>query len=179
MAWYCFTKEEMEKNPPREIHTGLYGQKALQIISSVMGQLSDGMWENSRRMEWAWQFATYNYKKDGLADDEEVIIKIASVYAIPEYEQRFDHWTKQTYNRYVGQFHNRYAGMNDQKIRNFFATKIYQVFREEAKELKRRGLELKWNKNNEEELDYMDGTVAEAWNAVNTLRKFEKAVPAA
>lgn len=174
MAYYSFTKEEMEKNPPRKISTGLYGKKAYDIISSVFGQLSDGIWENSPRMNWAWQFAEMEYHEGGIKDDEEVNILVASVYGIPEYRQKWSAWQRKIVNAYAGQFENKYKRMTDQEIRKFFATKIYQIFREEANDCKN----MKWNRNNMYELQYMDGNVATAWEVVNHLKNFEKFVPA-
>ena len=39
----------------RRISTGLKGQAALNILDGLMGQLSDGIWENSSKMEPYWR----------------------------------------------------------------------------------------------------------------------------
>lgn len=38
-----------------EIKTGLFGKKNLDILESVIGQLSDGIWENSPAAEKYWR----------------------------------------------------------------------------------------------------------------------------
>lgn len=49
----------------REIDTGLKGQEALDICDGLMGQLSDGKWENTPRMEPIWQNNRFEMTPDG------------------------------------------------------------------------------------------------------------------
>ena len=44
------------------IDTGLAGDKAKDILDSVIGQMSDGMWENSPAMEHYWPFIDVEMK---------------------------------------------------------------------------------------------------------------------
>lgn len=44
------------------IDTGLVGDKAKDILDSVIGQMSDGMWENSPKMEHYWPFIDVEMK---------------------------------------------------------------------------------------------------------------------
>lgn len=54
-----------------DIPTGLKGQDDKRILDSLIGQLSDGKWENSPRMGKWWK-----YTKPELLDDDEVFIKV-------------------------------------------------------------------------------------------------------
>jgi len=49
----------------REIDTGLKGQEALNICDGLMGQLSDGKWENTPKMEPIWQNNHFEMAPDG------------------------------------------------------------------------------------------------------------------
>lgn len=43
-----------------------YNSKRADILGSVIGQLSDGIWENSRTMEKYWKSLTYGSTADGM-----------------------------------------------------------------------------------------------------------------
>lgn len=60
-------KTELLKNC-RRVNTGLAGPKALAIIDSIFGQLSDGYWENSPRMGSYWHFMCSDVREDGTVD---------------------------------------------------------------------------------------------------------------
>lgn len=40
----------------KTVKTNMYGDKAVQILNSLLDQFADGYWENSSRMEGAWRF---------------------------------------------------------------------------------------------------------------------------
>ena len=44
----------MDKNKARVLHTGLYGQRTHDILSALVGTMSDGIWENVRSYEKYW-----------------------------------------------------------------------------------------------------------------------------
>lgn len=53
------------------ITTGLFGDKHLEVLLSVCGQMSDGIWENDESVEPYW--ANVDFKKNEI-DDEIVMI---------------------------------------------------------------------------------------------------------
>lgn len=54
-----------------EVFTGLYSKKANDILNSVIGQWSDGMYENSHSMEKYWRHSQIKSAEDG-----EIIINV-------------------------------------------------------------------------------------------------------
>lgn len=52
----------------QRVSTGIAGPKALALIKSVLGQLSDGYWENSPRMESYWPFMCTDVREDGTVE---------------------------------------------------------------------------------------------------------------
>ncbi len=95
----------------RIIKTGLE-QNAIngEIIASVVGQLSDGAWENSPRMQGYWVYAECNSDSANIAVSER--------------------WGD-SYYRTVG---NPYKVMDDVAIKKFFANKIKQLVKMELKD---------------------------------------------
>lgn len=57
------------------VPTGLYGEDDKRILDSLMGQLSDGIWENSNRMQKYWQ-----YMKPVIDEKGEIFIKVPKSY---------------------------------------------------------------------------------------------------
>ena len=135
----------------RTIHTGLYGDKALEILISVEGQLSDGIWENSARMERYWRFEFVGVSKE----TKEILIYIAK----PSYEYRYG---KTVYNAF--------CEMSDDEIKKWFANKVKQVVKEEIKDNPDRA-DLVWKRDCEYVLDYMNPniTVKECYQVYDTL----------
>ena len=56
----------------RIIKTGLWSVKAKEVLSSVLGQLSDGWGENNPRNDRYWKFAEVKQLADG-----EVVIEVS------------------------------------------------------------------------------------------------------
>lgn len=95
----------------RVIKTGLErNAKYGEILSSVVGQMSDGMWENCNRLNGYWIFAECKQR--------ETNIIVSNEY----------------FDRYYDSVRNPYKKMTDQEIRNFFAKKIKQIVREDLKD---------------------------------------------
>lgn len=89
----------------RIIETGLENTKVNnEILASVIGQMSDGIWENSSRLNGYWAFSSI---KDG---------------NIAISEDRWDYYTNAR---------NPYRQMTDDKIKEFFANKIKQIVKRE------------------------------------------------
>ena len=78
------------------------------MISSVLGQLSDGMWENSTRMTGYWAWAEYDHETNDIVIDSRD-------------------------NYYTADYKNPYSRMSDEGVKKFFANKIKQLVRENLK----------------------------------------------
>ena len=121
------------------INTGLTDSASLNVLKSTLGQLSDGMWENSRKAERYWPFA------DAEMIDGNVCIVISKEYS-----------------RYYGQGRNAWGykngfvydlAMDVSRIKDYFSKKIQAVVRQEAKDNPTRGI--KCTDKCEVALDYM------------------------
>ena len=95
------------------------------IMDSVMGQMSDGMWENSRAVEKYWRNANIT-KKDGTIG---IKVNTASSWANP----------------------SPYSGMSDEEIRGYFAKKIKAVVKQELED----NQSGEWSRDNETQLQYL------------------------
>lgn len=112
------------------INTGLKGKLNKSILDNIIGQLSDGMWENSRAMEHYWPFADIKMGKDIFTgkDDESVYIAIR----LPGSESYHNyHHPNNCYSNWF----IRCDKLNKDKtaIKQWFAKKIKQLISAEAK----------------------------------------------
>lgn len=89
-----------------EYHLSGLSNNALAFIGDILGQLSDGYWENSPRMENYWPYADIK--------GNELVIRSYDSY----YDRR---------DRYCG-----FANMSEQHIKQWFADKIKQLAKEES-----------------------------------------------
>ena len=121
------------------INTGLIDSASLNVLKSTLGQLSDGMWENSRKAERYWPFA------DAEMIDGNVCLVISKEY-----------------NKHHGSGKNAWVyrngfiydlAMDPVRIKDYFAKKIQAVVRQEAKDYPNRGI--KCTAKCEVALDYM------------------------
>lgn len=104
-------------------------KKYLDMINSVLGQLSDGYWENTPRMRGYWLFA------DAKAQGNECVLEIDPT-----------RWgTRRGYSNVT----NQWLGMSDAKVKQFLADKIKFLVKEEG---------LDWNRGNENTTDYLSYT---------------------
>jgi hypothetical protein len=97
----------------RIIKTGLKTQKECDILDGVFGQLSDGMWENSRAAGGYWPYI------DAELENGEVVLKVSTAYR--KYEEPT----------------NKLLNMTDDDIKKWLAKKIKQVIKEEGLDWKR------------------------------------------
>ena len=111
----------------RKIKTNTFSKKANEMLRSVIGQMSDGIWENSNSMGKYWMFAYIDRAPDG-----ENIIEIGNETG------------KMYCNRYV---YNGFADMSDDQVREFFAKKIKQIAKIELKDNDKTS---GWKRNNTE-----------------------------
>lgn len=95
------------------IDTGLSDRKAEEVLQSVIGQLSDGIWENSRGMEKYWQYA-------------DIIKKGSEIYISVNTEN----------------YESGYRGKSEQDIKRYFAQKVKQIVKEEGLEWSRDNTEI-------------------------------------
>ena len=96
------------EEPSRIIHTNLFSDKAKEVCSSVLGQLSDGWGENNSRYESYWKFALVTRAPDG-----EILIKVSEK----------DHESQPHGGRFIWTS-NAFKTMNDTDVKNFFARMI-------------------------------------------------------
>lgn len=97
----------------RVIKTGLKTQKECDILNAVKGQLSDGMWENSRSARGYWPYF------EAKVENGEVVLHISKDLYRDSYPN------------------NQFCWMKDEEIRAWFAKKIKQVIKEEGLDWKR------------------------------------------
>ncbi len=109
----------------RIIKTGL-SKKYEDMLNAVIGQMSDGYWENTPMMRGYWKFCDI-----GTAGDE-VTIEVDETSGALDGDRRIV---------------NRFYGMSDDAVKKFFADKIKFLIKEE-------GLG-KWDRGNESETDFL------------------------
>lgn len=130
----------------RIIKTGLKTQKECDILDGVFGQLSDGIWENSRAAEGYWPYIDADLKNG------EVVLTVSNSY------------------RYDRRPTNKLLDMSDDDIKKWLAKKIKQVIKEEGLEWKRDNsdetdyLETLWGKSKQ------PSTVADCYYVYEVLK---------
>lgn len=154
--------KEIVNNPSEMlIATGLKGEMVKSILENVIGQLSDGMWENSRIMEHYWPFVDITMDDD---DNVYIVIHKPGSKAVSK-----------SYNWCSNYFLYRLYS-NELAIRQWFADKIKKIVAQERKDRKDEpGCDLRFRADNNTELDYMGLydqpiTVAEAYSVYKTLK---------
>ena len=101
-------------NKTRTINTTFYGDYAAEILNAVAGQLSDGMWENSRGYDKYW--TNFSVKR---LDDNRVVFIVNT----------------DSYTRYCGRFlDNPFCCMTDTEFLVWYAGKLKAVIHAEAKD---------------------------------------------
>lgn len=141
-----------DTNKTRTINTNFYGDHAYEILDAVSGQLSDGMWENSRGYDKYWT----NFRVKRL-DDNRIVFVLNTDYS--------------TYycNRYL---ENPFRRMTETEFLAWYAGKLKTVIRAEAKDNNwKKGW---WKRDNTENksiyLNYkLDITVADVYCVYDEL----------
>ena len=130
----------------RKIPIGLNDEKTRDIINAVVGQLSDGIWENSPGMERYWRFM------DGLDNNGNIIVYDGYERAPGSYGSRSP-W-----------YYSAFTNKSDEEVKRYFAHKIKQIVKEEG---------LTWSRDNTEHSDYLDYdsgvTVRDAYKVYDRL----------
>jgi hypothetical protein len=130
--------ENKMNNNFRIIHTGLFSQTAYDAFSSIMGQLSDGYWENSPRMQKYWNFAEIKR-----ADNGEVLVEVEAEHYV------WDKWSGRC-------LENPYVRMSDNEILEFFANKMKTIAKVEMND---EDVGNQWQRDNEMKLHYLSRNV--------------------
>lgn len=133
----------------RVIPTGLSGGINRDILHSVIGQMSDGMWENTPGMAGYWTFAKID-------DNNNILVNKA-------------------YGNCMGtRLNNPYVGMSEEDIKNFFANKIKAIAQQYLHDQNINPYR-EWNSSNTERCSYLDYdtgvTIADAYAAYKALKK--------
>lgn len=132
----------------RLIDTGLTSDRDEEVLDSVIGQLSDGIWENSPAMNKFWLFA--NVEKVG----DKVCLKIN------------DGGTE--WNRHY--MYSGFANMTNDEIKAWFARKVKQIAKTEMGD----GSNAKWDRNDETVLDYLDRSNGNNISVKDAYRVYDK-----
>lgn len=155
----------MEYN--RKIKTDLEAtNKNYEILRSVIGQMSDGIWENSPSMNKYWQFSMIEK-----STDNKIVIAISEMHQI-----HYRNYGKGGY-KYTS-LKNGFINMTDKKVINFFANKIKQIVKIEESNLKElyndTSKDLSWREDNQQKCGYIGDkeiiTVADAYAAYKNLK---------
>lgn len=115
----------MNHESARLIHTGLYGAHAKEILDAVAGQLSDGMWENSRGYDKYW--TNFNVVQ---ADDGEILFEVNS--------KSYTTWGRQWIT-------NPFVEMSSEQFKQWYAKKLKAVIMQEFRD---EGVKNEWNRRN-------------------------------
>lgn len=133
--------------PTHAINTGLKGIKMRDVLESVIGQWSDGMYENNPQMAKYWMFADV----DLLGDD--VVLAIGD-------------------KGYSGRARNGFAGLSDEKVKEIFSRYLKNIVKQEIAD----GLDGEWARDCTAECDYLTRddnrpiTVKDAYYAYEMLK---------
>lgn len=131
----------------RIIKTGLKTQKECDILDGVFGQLSDGMWEDSRAAGGYWPYI------EAELENGEVVLKVSTAY-----------------RKYDGIPTNKLIDMTDDDIKKWLAKKIKQVIKEEGLEWKRDNSEETDYLNTEWRKSKQPSTVADCYYVYEVLK---------
>lgn len=109
-GYECLNQRELKKNE-RRIPTGLVGIKAHEVLESVIGQMSDGKWENTPGYDKYWMFCDID-------KDNSIIVNDGCESHGRDYRG---------YTRWVC---SGFREMNEEQVRAFFARKIRAVVKD-------------------------------------------------
>ena len=146
---------KLNDNKKRIIHTGLYSNVAKEIISSVIGQLSDGWGENNTANDKWWRFADCVQASDG-----EVLIEVST-----------ESWEYDEFRSYSHRYvYNGFHNMSDVEVMQKFAGWIKKTAKMEMND---ENAGNQWNRGSEMKLDYLNYhenvTAADAYFVYETL----------
>lgn len=102
----------------RIIKTNLWSLKAKEVLSSVLGQLSDGWGENNSRNDRYWMFANVKQLANG-----NVVIEVSNESCKGE-----------GYNKNFRWIENAFRSMSDKEVLDFFARMVKKTAKMELKD---------------------------------------------
>lgn len=156
--WKKIYNESGDDKDAIQIDTGLKGDLAADILNAVIGQMSDGLWENSPVMEHYWRYINV-VKTAG----NQVFLVVDGITAD---------------SSHVVNYFNYKMGMDERKIKEFIGKKVKEVVKEELKDT---GDAIGWYRNNEHESQYLAGTFSDCYFVYETLigrKGYERKYPA-
>ena len=128
---------KLDNSKKRIIHTGLYSKVAEEIISSVIGQMSDGWGESNPANEKWWRFADCVQ-----ASDSEVLIEVST-----------ESWKYDEFRSYSHKYtYNGFHSMSDVEVKQKFAGWIKKTAKMEMND---ENAGNQWNRGSEMKLDYL------------------------
>ena len=122
----------------RIINTGLIDSASLNVLLSTIGQLSDGIWENSNVARHYWKFADIE-----MIDDEVCLVIKRCLF-------EYDHYDN---NRPTENYFRSRMQLDPAAIKKYFANKVRAIVRENAKDYPDAGI--KFNAKCDVKLGYM------------------------
>lgn len=126
------------------VSTGLSDQKAEDILNSVIGQMSDGIWENTSQMNRFWQYM------DIVKQDGELFIRVDT-----------------------DNYSSGFRGYSADEVRKFVANKVKQIAKIYIEDYGHYVKTLKWDRNCTEECNYLDyhsgATIQDAYRVYDKL----------
>ena len=136
------------------ISTGLKGETAREILDSIIGQMSDGMWENSPAMEHYWRFI--NVEKIGRE----------LAFVVNRAQGEWEVGSRPGHNNFIENYFMTKLGGKADAIKQFMAKKLKAIAKEEIKDEQN---QLGWYRNNEMESGYLAGTISDVYFVYETL----------
>jgi len=154
------------------VATGLKGHKNYSILDNVIGQMSDGKWENSRVMEHYWPFVEI-----AMDDSDNVIIMVHKPGSKGKYGSTSGYFARENSNCnnwFVNPFKN--IKCSHSLIREFFAKKLQALVADERKSYPSHNI--KFNANCDVESEYISDSsdgykghkISDIYNAYKTLK---------
>ena len=152
MKWKKLVSESEKGN--LIIPTGLKGEKARDILDAIIGQMSDGMWENSPAMEHYWRFI--NVEKIG----KEL------AFVVNRTQGEWEAGGRPGHNHFTENYFMTKLGGKEDAIKQFMAKKLKAIAKEEIKD---EHDPIGWERNNEMESGYLAGTISDVYFVYETL----------
>lgn len=126
------------------VSTGLSDAKAEDVLNSVIGQMSDGIWENTSQMDRYWK-------------NLEIIKKDGELYIQANTDS----------------YSSGFKGYTEDEIRKFVANKVKQIAKMYIEDYKGSAKDLAWDRNCTVKCDYLDyhsgATIQDAYRVYDKL----------
>ncbi len=126
------------------VSTGLSDAKAEDVLNSVIGQMSDGIWENTSQMDRYWK-------------NLEIVKKDGELYIQANTDS----------------YSSGFKGYTEDEIRKFVANKVKQIAKMYIEDYKGSAKDLAWDRNCTVKCDYLDyhsgATIQDAYRVYDKL----------